>query len=233
MSLLGDRFATANASGERADWQSLWQALAGTRLVVPIESTGAATLSPRLISAGGVEAVQAFERMESFAAMLDEPGECAEVDGAELAGMLAGHSLALAVSIDGLADPIMVGEAALGWIAATWGADVERTIGAGVVISAAAAPTPEMVTLLGATVAALGGDCREAWLVTLTPVDGPGELTLVLGLSDGARAVEAELAETVTRALQAGTDRPVAVACADPCSALIDRARRHGIGIGG
>ena len=37
MSLLTDLHGAALASDERADWQRLWQALAGTRLVVPIE----------------------------------------------------------------------------------------------------------------------------------------------------------------------------------------------------
>ena len=74
-------------------------------------------------------------------------------------------------------------------------------------------------------------DVPEAWLVSLTPVDGTGELTLVLGLAERARPLEAAIAETVTRAVQAGADRPIAVACATPGSALMGHARRCGIGI--
>ena len=45
--------------------------------------------------------------------------------------------------------------------------------------------------------------------------------------------METAIAETVTRAVQPVTDRPVAVACPPRGSALMAAARAHGIGIGG
>jgi len=233
VSLLADLHQVAVASDAQADWQRLWQALAGTRLVVPIDDPGADALRPRLASVEGVEAVRAFESMETYATLLDRPGDCAEIDGAELAQMLGGHDIALAVTIDGLSGPVLLSAEVLAWIAATYRADVRHADGAGVTVSAPDQPSHEMVELLGQTVAALGGDCPEAWLVSLTPPDGAGELTLVLDLAERARPMEEAIAETVTRAVQAGADRPVAVACAGPGSVLLGHARRIGIGIAG
>ena len=67
----------------------------------------------------------------------------------------------------------------------------------------------------------------------MTEEEGEPELVLVLGLSDGLREMETEIAETVTRAVQSVSGLPIAVACADRGSPMMGAARRHGIGIGG
>ena len=223
----------ALASDNRADWQRFWQVLAGTSLVVPLEDGTGDRVRPQMVVTGPATAVQAFTSMESFADHLSEPGDYAEIDGAHLAEMLAPQGTALSISLGSDRPPVLIDAETLGWIANTFRAEVSRAEGAGVSVSAPDLPEPELIAAIGQTIGALGADCPEAWLVTLTDRDGAGELALVLGLADRVRAMEAEIAETVTRAIQAIADRPIAVACADRGSALMAAARRLGIGIGG
>lgn len=222
----------ARASDARTDWLKLWQVIAGTRLVVPIADPNAPRVQPKVISVAGMPAVLAYENMETFAAALTEPGACAEIEGADLAQMLAGAELALAITVPGKRDPLTVTADVVDWIARTYRARVDRMQAEGVRVSAPKLPEPETIELLGQTVAALGEDCPEAWLVALTADGSAPEPVLVLGLADRVATIEAEIAETVTRAIQAGLAAPISVACAARGSALMHRARECGIGIG-
>ena len=232
MSRIGTLDAAARASDARADWLKLWQAVAGTRLVVPVADPNAGRVQPLVIAIAGMPAVQAYEDVETFAAALKEPGACAEIDGADLARMLGGADLGLVISVRGRAQPVMLTAEVVDWIARTYGARVDRTMAEGVRLSAPAHPEPETIELLGQTVAALGDDCPEAWLVAMTEQGRRPEPVLVLGLSDRVAGIEAEIAETVTRAVQAGLSTAISVACAARGSALMRRARECGIGIG-
>lgn len=232
MSRLGPLHNTAQTSDERTDWLKLWQAIAGTRLVVPIADPNAARVQPQVVSVAAMPAVQAYEDMETFASALTQPGACAEIDGADLAQMLAGSEFALAITMPGQPDPLLITTETVDWIARTYRARVDRSQADGVRLSAPALPEPEMIALLGQTVAALGEDCPEAWLVAMTAEGGPPEPVLVLGLSDRVAGIESEIADTVTRAIQAGLSTPISVACAARGSALMHRARECGIGIG-
>jgi len=119
----------------------------------------------------------------------------------------------------------------LAWIAATYGAPVETEDRAGVALTRPAAPDAALLQAVGETVAALGAACREAWLTSMAEAGKAPDLVLILGLDGTAGAAEAEIAEAVTRAVQAMTETPLAVACPAPDSALMAAARRHGIGI--
>ena len=110
MSRLAELHRAAGASDERADWLRLWQAIAGTRLVVPVEDPSASSIRPTVTAVAGVPAVVAFEDMDTFAAALKEPGACAEIDGADLSQMLAGTEHALAITVAGRTEPIFVAE---------------------------------------------------------------------------------------------------------------------------
>lgn len=229
---LGGLYADALASDAQADWHLVWQALAGTGLVLALaDSDDAEVLKPRMVQVQGLEAVEAYPGMARFAAALDGPAEYLEVDGAALAAMLAPEGATLAVMAED--GPILVPPDALAWIAQTFRADVNRSETAGVTVMAPDLPPVEVVKAMGETVGALGQDCPEAWLVAMAEPDEEPELVLILGLSDSVRDMEAEIAETVTRAIQAVADKPVAVACPGRGSPLMDRARRTGIGIGG
>lgn len=230
---LHDLRQQAQRTDSQNDWHQLWQTVAGSRLTVPLTATAGETANPLVVSIDGLTAVQAFEGMERYAEMLDAPGDYAQIDGAELAAMLDGQDVALAIIADESDLPIVIPADTLSWIAHTFQADVERVEGAGVAVREPELPAPEVVALLGQSVAALGANCPEAWLVTFAEPDGTQELVLVLGLSDDVREMEGQIADTVTRAVQSGIGVPISVACPDRGSALMDQARRVGIGIGG
>lgn len=220
---------TAQASDDRADWLRLWQALAGTALVLPLQGSAGETISPRLDEETG--AVLAYPSLEAMAASLTTPADYAQLDGAALADMLAPERLTL--RIPGTTD-ILVPAEAIAWIAQTYRADVDEADLAGVRVAAVADPDPALLQALGDSVTALGTACTEAWLITLsapdTP-DGTGELTLVLALSADAAKAEAEIAHALTRAIQAVSTEPLAVACPAPNASLLAAARSYGIGI--
>ena len=222
--------STALSSDAQSDWMAFYQVLAGTSLVVPLEAVSGETARPVLEQHDGVEAVPAYLSMSDYASALSEPGGYAELAGAELASLLNGQATPLLLKCAPL---IVVAPDQLSWIARTFGAEVTRATGAGVSVSRPALPALEVMEALGQTVGALGQDCPEAWLVQMTEPDGEPELVLVLGLADGVRAMEGQIAETITRAIQAVTERPFAVACSDRGAPLMASARENGIGIGG
>lgn len=225
MSTLADLHAAALASDDAHAWRAVYQAFAGSTLVVPIT----ADMQLALDDSGPAPLARAFETPELYAATLAAPGNHAELPGQELARLLADNALALELVTE--AGPILLAADQLRWIADTYGAEVAQATAQGVRVSAPAAPDGHVMEVLGQSVAALGPSCREAWLVALTEADGPPELVLVLDLADEARRLEQPLAETVTRAVQAVTDRPFAVACPDPDAPLLAQARQLGIGV--
>ena len=230
MTPIDDLYASALASDAQADWMRLYQVVAGLSLVVPLAEAAGETARPLLETRDGVETVPAYLSMGAFAAALAAPGEYAELAGADLAGLLQDQGTPLLIHAD--KGPILLSPEQLGFIAGTWGAEVTRATGAGVTIGTPAPPELALIEQLGQTVAALGTDCPEAWLVEMAEPDGTPELVLVLGLADKVRTMEAQVAETVTRAIQAVTDHPFAVACPDRGAPLMNSARQCGIGIG-
>lgn len=230
MSVLADLHTAALATDSETGWMLFYKTFAGTQLVVPLERAAGETAAPLLTRHQGVETVQAYPDMLSFADALSDPGSYAEMPGADLASMLAEEGVPLVIHDT---TEVLLAPDQLAWIARTYGAEVTRATGAGVTIATPAAPELALMEALGQTVGALGSDCPEAWLVEMTEPDGTPELVLVLGLSDAVKTAEAQIAETVTRAIQSVTDRPFAVACSDRGAPLMASARQHGIGIGG
>lgn len=220
----------AAASDLPSDWMAFYQVLAGTALIVPLDEVAGETAKPATIVADGMTCVAAYPDIDGYASAIDRPGDYAEIAGVQLAAMLSAESTGLSIRTD---PPIVVGAGQLTWIAETFGAEVTRATGAGVSIRTPDLPALEVMEQLGRTVGALGQDCPEAWLVAMSPEDGPDELVLVLGLADDVRRMETRIAETVTRAIQSVTDQPFAVACPDRGAPLMARAREAGIGIGG
>ena len=225
-----DQHARAVASDATEDWMAFYQALSGTGLIVPLLGMSGPSARPVTVRIDGVETVMAHTDMDSYASVLTEPGEYAEIAGVELAAMLAAENVALSVYAE---PPVIIAPDHLAWIARTFGAEVTRATGAGVSITTPDLPTLQVMEQLGKTVGALGADCPEAWLVSMSADEEPGELVLVLGLTDEVRKMEGQIAETVTRAIQAVTDQPFAVACPDRGAPLMASARKSGIGIGG
>lgn len=177
-----------------------------------------------------MEAVLCYPDITSYAANIETPGEYAEIAGVELAGMLEDHETPLVLQ----SEPwVLITAEQLRWISQTYGAEVTRATGAGVSIQTPDLPPLEVMEQLGKTVGALGTGCPEAWLVSMSESEGRSELVLVMGLSDDLRQIEAEVAETITRAIQAVTELPFAVACPDRGAPLMASARTTGIGIGG
>lgn len=227
---LTDLHAAALASEANEDWMAFYQALAGTALIVPLHETPGETAKPVTILYEGVEAVLCHQDIASYAAAIDTPGEYAEIAGVELAELLVQEDTPLLLKS---VPEILVIVDQLTWIAQTYGAEVTRAVGAGVSIRTPDLPPLEVMEQLGKTVGALGADCPEAWLVSMAAEGEDDELVLVLGLSDELGRIESEVAETVTRAIQAVTDQPFAVACPDRGAPLMASARKSGIGIGG
>jgi hypothetical protein len=225
-----NQHAKAFASGTTEDWMAFYQAFSGTALIVPLLEKVEDSAQPVTVEIDGIEAVIVHVDMDSYAANLTESGEYAEIAGVELAAMLAGQGTALSLHAS---PPIVIGPDQLAWIAQTFGAEVTRATGAGVAVKTPELPALEVMEQLGKTVGALGADCPEAWLVSMTAEGEAEELVLVLGLKDAVRKMEGQIAETVTRAIQAVTDQPFAVACPDRGAPLMDAARKNGIGIGG
>ncbi|MEM1298728.1 MAG: hypothetical protein AAGH68_05555 [Pseudomonadota bacterium] len=197
--------------------------------MIPLEDAAGETARPRLATHEGVDVLPAWISIEAFAGALSDPGHYAELAGAELAGALAGQATPLLIHGEG---PLLISPEQLDWIATTFGAEVTRATGQGVQVTAPELPPLAVMEVLGASVSALGADCPEAWLVAMATPDEEPEMVLVLGLADSVRDMEGQLAETLTRAVQAVTDRPFAVACPDRGAPLMDTARRVGVGIG-
>ncbi|MEM0989595.1 MAG: hypothetical protein AAGK00_11980 [Pseudomonadota bacterium] len=217
--------AAAIASDSRDDWRAFYQALAGTLLVVPI--TEAEQLDLAEGDAGPI--AQAYLSLELYAGSIDTVARHAEVPGNELSRLLADAGVPLEV-ITG-AEPVLLGKDQLAWIADTYGAEVTRDVNQGVRIAAPDQLAPQLLDVIGQSVAALGPSCRAASLVTMTDQQGDAELVLVLVFDSRDPELEGRLAETVTRAVQAVTDQRFAVACPDPDSALAARAAEIGIGV--
>ena len=228
--ILDDLHGTALGSDRVEDWAAFYQILAGTTLVIPLETAAGETARPRLMAHEGIDTLPAWTSMEAFASALADPGHYAELAGVELASALAGQDTPLLIHADG---PLVLSPEQLDWIAETYGAEVTRATGQGVQVTEPELPPLAVMEILGQSVGALGADCPEAWLVAMTAPEEETELVLVLGLAGGVREMEGQLAETLTRAVQAVTDRPFAVACPDRGSPLMDTARRVGVGVGG
>ncbi|MEM9062994.1 MAG: hypothetical protein AAGD13_21220 [Pseudomonadota bacterium] len=226
---LTDLHDKALQADQPEDWARFYLTFAGTNLVVPLLKQDGDTASPALTDRDGVSCVLGYPDIDSYASSLGTPGEYAEISGADLAAMLAPQSTALSLCTD--PEIILLPDQLL-WIADTYGAEVTRATGAGVTLETPELPDLAVMEQLGAAVAAMGADCPEAWLVGMREGDKDAELVLVLGLSDEAGRIEAELAETVTRAVQAVTDQPFAVTCPDRGAPLMAAARRSGIGVG-
>ena len=227
---LVEQHARALTSETTEDWMAFYQALSGTALIMPVLHVTGESAHPVTVTVDGVEAVLCHLDLDRYASGLSEPGEYAEIAGVELAAMLAVEGVALAIDAD---PPIVVEPAQLEWIARNFGAEVTRAAGAGVSIRTPELPPLAVMEQLGKTVGALGADCPEAWLVAMVAEGEAAELVLVLGLSDAVRKMEGQIAETVTRSIQAVTDQPFAVACPDRGAPLMTSARGTGIGIGG
>lgn len=227
--ILDDLHAAALASDKPEDWAAFAQALAGTQLVIPLAEAAGDTARPSLTAHEGVEVLPAWTSMETFAGALANPGHYAELAGAELAAAMAGQDTPLLIHAD---TGLIVTPEQLGWIAETYGAEVTRATGQGVQVTAPELPTLEVMEILGASVSALGADCPEAWLTAMTAPGEDPELVLVLGLADTARPMESQIAETLTRAVQAVTDQRFAVACPDRGAPLMSTARHVGVGVG-
>lgn len=227
---LFDLHAAALASDASDDWMTFYQAFAGTALIVPLQESAGETAKPMTTLLDGAEAVLSHADIGSYASAIDTPGEYAEIAGVELAAMLSSQDTPLMIQFE---PPIVILTDQLRWIAETYGAEVTRATGAGVSVRTPELPPLDVMEQLGKTVGALGADCPEAWLVSMSAEGDADELVLVLGLTDELRRIEAEVAETVTRAIQAVTDQPFAVACPDRGAPLMDTARKTGIGIGG
>lgn len=225
-----DQHAKASASDASEDWMAFYQALSGTGLIVPLHGSQDEVATPVTVQVEGLQAVLAHTDMDSYAASLTQPGEYAEIAGVELARMLSDQNTPLSLHAD---TPILISPDQLSWIAQTFGAEVTRATGSGVSVRTPDLPPLEVMEQLGKTVGALGADCPEAWLVSMSAEGEPEELVLVLGLNQDLRKIEGQVAETVTRAIQAVTDQPFAVACPDRGAPLMDTARKTGIGIGG
>ncbi|MEM7548012.1 MAG: SseB family protein [Pseudomonadota bacterium] len=227
---LKDLHALALETDRSEDWARFYQTFAGTSLIVPLSASDGDTATPALTEQDGVTCVLAYPDIESYASLIGAPGEYAEVSGVDLAEMLAPQTTALSLQSK---PGIVLLPKQLSWIAETFGAEVTRATGSGVTIETPEAPELALMEQLGAAVAAMGADCPEAWLVAMREDEGSAELVLVLGLSDSARRIEGELAETVTRAVQTVTDLPFAVTCPDRGAPLMAAARKNGIGVGG
>ena len=90
------------------------------------------------------------------------------------------------------ATPLVLSAEVIDWIARTYRARVDRSQAEGVRVSAPDLPSPEAIELMGQTVAALGEDCPEAWLVAMTadgaaPRAGAGPRPLRPGRPDRGR----------------------------------------------
>ena len=120
---------------------AFYQVLAGTSLVVPLESVAGQTATPVLEDHDGVRAVPAYLSMDDFAADLSAPGDYAELAGAELAALLDGQDTPLLLKA---APELVVTPRQLSWIAETFGAEVTKATGAGVSLS-----RPELPALAG------------------------------------------------------------------------------------
>lgn len=227
--ILDDLHTAALATDRAEDWAGFYQALAGTTLIIPLEEAAGDTARPRLTEDQGVPAVPAYTSMEAFADALANPGHYAELAGAELASLLAAEATPLLVHAD---TTLVLTSEQLGWIASTYGAEVTRATGQGVQVLAPELPPLVVMEVLGQSVGALGADCPEAWLVTMASPDEDPEMVLVLGLAEGVRDMEGQIAETLTRAVQTVTDRRFAVACPDRGTPLMATARQVGVGIG-
>ena len=223
--------AQAQVEGTDTAWTRFYQALSSTRLFVAAETAGEKLRLSEVETETG-RTVLGFDRIERLSAYLGGPAEYAEIPGSDLAAALAEQGIGLTLNL-GTHGETMLDPDRLGWLAMHFGAAVSQADAAGVRIGPPGTPSPELMATLGETVGALGHDCPEAWLVGMTDDSGLDELVLVLGLSGDAARMEGDLAEAITRAGQAVTDRRFAVACPDRGAPLMATARREGIGIGG
>ena len=92
-------YAAATESDDLTDWQALWQALAGSGLILPLKGQLGELVQPQLTKIDGVEAVEVFADIDSYADQLEEPSDYAEMDGAQLASMAASLDMPLAVKL--------------------------------------------------------------------------------------------------------------------------------------
>lgn len=216
-------------------WLAFYESLATARLHLALESAGATRIRPLLVTLEAGPAALAFDSEDRFAAAIARPTETAVLTGAELAALLAGQGIALALNPGADAGCETVLEpGTLGWIAEHLGAEPGEAAASGR-IGPPPAPDPALLGALAQRIADLGGALAEAWLVALAAPGGAeaAELVLVVRLADGFASFERDVVATLARTGQILTSLPFAVAPSAEGDALLGAARRHGIGIAG
>ena len=223
--------AVAEAPGDERAWLAFYDGLAAARLFLALDAAEGDRVRPTILDLEAGPAALAFDSEERFAAAIGRPTDHAALTGAELAGLLSGQGVALALNPGAGPSETLIEAGTLRWIAETFAAaDAAETDGAR--LGPVRALDQALLDALGRRVADFGAAVAEAWLVTLATRSG-AELGLVVRLGATGEALAAEIATALTRAGQIISDRPFAVAPAAEGSALLAAARRHGIGIAG
>lgn len=223
----------AGPEDERA-WLGFYEGFATARLHLALDGAGADRVRPTLLALADGPAALAFDAEDRFVAAIGRPTERAVLTGAELAALLAGQGISLALNPGaGQGCETLLAPETLEWIATHLGAPPAADDAAGARVGPAAAPEPALLDALARRIADFGGAVAEAWLVGLVAAGAQGELALVVRLGAQGEALGPDVLAALTRAGQIATDRPFAVAPAAEGAPLLAAARRHGIGIAG
>ncbi|MDT8346076.1 MAG: hypothetical protein RQ752_16740 [Thermohalobaculum sp.] len=223
----------ADPEAERP-WLDFYEGLATARLHLALDAAAGARVRPTLLALADGPAALAFDGEDRFAAAIGRPTEHAVLTGAELAGLLAGQGVALALNpgAGGGCETVLAPDT-LAWVAQHFGAPAAADETRAARIGPPAAPEPALLDALARRLADFGGAVAEAWLVDLSPGQGAAELALVIRPGPAGEALAGEIAAALTRAGQIATARPFAVAPAAEGARLLAAARCHGIGIAG
>ena len=210
--------------GEERARMSYFARLADARLSVPLEdASDGERIAPLLTEVDGVTCVQVSEDVANLAT--DGPVHTAEVEGRDLARMLRGSGLGLAVN--GAQGHVLLPEMV------EWFADaLEAQRGDEAEAPVAVYPprvSDEFLARLSEKLAAQAGLAEAGWLVEAEYADGArGPLVIVIGVVPG---FEGRLRDAVAEAaaFQSGEPVEVTVAFLEADSVAVERIARVGL----
>jgi hypothetical protein len=198
-------------------------------------------ISPRLMELEAGPTALAFDTEDRLLAFTEAVAAHVCLPGRALVSLFAGQGLNLAINPGVAPSEIFWDADALAWAAEALSGNIDAEAAEPHALVPPEGITSEALALLGAKLAALAPALQEAWLTEASFPDGAARLLLVMRLrgaedaldQSAYAAIEADIARAVadTGRLAGAALPELDVAFARAGDALLDRARRVGLGV--
>ena len=216
-------------------WTRFGDAFALTEIVVLMtdeadeaDDAGDADPVPRTLDISGGPVALGFDGMERLAAFIDKPSETMSARGADVARLLGGLGLRLALNPGTDGAETVLEPAQLAWIADRHAAPVVAEDAERIAIGPPGTVAPGLLAALSTRLTAMSGVLSEAWL---TGTEGGDLILIVLPGAGMPDTVIENAIDLLTRTGQAESARRFATAPVTRGSDALAVAKRAGIGL--